>query len=71
MLSFVIPFHDNVLIKPSILLQIHLRVLQCRHGVNSGIGIAHQFQFWNWNCLFKKMELELINLDLEFNPQKV
>ena len=33
-------------------------------------------QFLNWSCLFKKMELELINLELElkfatetFNPQ--
>jgi len=30
---------------------------------NSGIGIDGQF--WNWNCLFKKKELELIFINLE------
>jgi len=36
--------------------------------LNSGIGIDNLFQFWfrNWNCLLKKMELELINLELKF-----
>ena len=36
--------------------------------LNSGMGIDGQFPFRNW--LFKnKMELELINFELELNPQ--
>ena len=33
--------------------------------------IDGQFQFQNWNCLFLKMELELINLELKFATKKL
>jgi len=33
------------------------------------LGIDGQFWFWNWNCLFKKMEL--IKLELKFATKKI
>ena len=47
----------------------HYCIFYIRHGVNSGIGIDGQFR--NWNLLFKKNELELRNLELEFPTKKL
>jgi len=40
----------------------YISLERTRHGV---IGIGIDGQFKSRNCLFKKMELELINLELE------
>ena len=55
---------------------IYIYIYQTCGQFTSGIGIDGQFRNCTWNCIIKKIELELIILELELksatkklNPQ--